>query len=348
MNIIRKISLAFLVFALCVPLSCSEQFNINAPYKEIWVVYGILSLSDSVQYIRVSKAYQVEGDAYEYAKENDLSVKGLRVLLRQGDKIWQARQIDSIPKEEGIFYPYTTAYKFNTAKGDSALIPNRRYELIIQQPNDSSFELRAHTTLPHPPTLQKPSIQRIDNQYCLDYLTVEDSISVAFVGREFGAMFPGNGYTLTLLLDYYENTTKKRFIWREGSLYSPKNPTVSGAFTIAPNVIPNSFTSLVADTAKSYTYQNQPTCATELSSLTKVAKVEVAALDSFLWTYYIINTPNYFTLSTVKPIYTNLKGTAACIGLFGSTSKTQVPFALTACGEYKMRLNKTLPPPDCP
>ena len=41
-------------------LACSEAFELNAPYKDIWVVYGVLNPGDTAQFIRISKAFQLD------------------------------------------------------------------------------------------------------------------------------------------------------------------------------------------------------------------------------------------------------------------------------------------------
>jgi len=51
--------------------SCSTDFEINAPYKETMVIYGLLNTLDTAQYIRISKAYLGEGNALIMAQEPD-------------------------------------------------------------------------------------------------------------------------------------------------------------------------------------------------------------------------------------------------------------------------------------
>ena len=64
--------------------SCSEEIDINAEYQDIWVVYGVLHLEDSLQHVRISKAFQIEEDALNYANKNDPTIQGLSLKLEGG------------------------------------------------------------------------------------------------------------------------------------------------------------------------------------------------------------------------------------------------------------------------
>ena len=95
--------------------SCTTDFDVYAPEEDIFVVYGVLNPNDSVQYIRVAKAYQVEGNAYDYASENDLSREGLDVQIKGDGITYQGVAVTDIPKESpGIFLPSQTVYQFTT------------------------------------------------------------------------------------------------------------------------------------------------------------------------------------------------------------------------------------------
>lgn len=71
MKFVRAISIVLIALALYT--SCSSNFNPAAPYKNITVVYGLLSLSDSVHYIKIEKAFLSEngGNAYTEAQVGD-------------------------------------------------------------------------------------------------------------------------------------------------------------------------------------------------------------------------------------------------------------------------------------
>jgi hypothetical protein len=43
--------------------SCKDDFSLNAPYKDITIVYGLLNPNDSIQYIKVYKGFQSEDNS---------------------------------------------------------------------------------------------------------------------------------------------------------------------------------------------------------------------------------------------------------------------------------------------
>ncbi|MEM9986531.1 MAG: hypothetical protein AAF804_15675, partial [Bacteroidota bacterium] len=114
--------------------ACSTEFDLTAPEKDIWVIYGVLSPDDTVQYIRVSRGFLPESDAREVARDSSFSLAGLTVTLTDGNRVWEATQVDSVLKEpeDGLFFPLQTLYKFSTLAADR-LQPDTRYELRVTQ-----------------------------------------------------------------------------------------------------------------------------------------------------------------------------------------------------------------------
>ena len=51
--------------------SCETDFETNAEWEDITVVYGLLDQRDSVQYIKINKAFLGDGDALMFAKIPD-------------------------------------------------------------------------------------------------------------------------------------------------------------------------------------------------------------------------------------------------------------------------------------
>ena len=65
----KKLLLLLALPALLV--SCSTDFDTTADYKEVMVVYGLLNQYDSVQYIKVNKAFLGDGNALIMAENSD-------------------------------------------------------------------------------------------------------------------------------------------------------------------------------------------------------------------------------------------------------------------------------------
>jgi hypothetical protein len=67
--------------------SCSEDFKIGAPYKNVTIVYGLLSQTDSAQYIKITRGYLDEkGSNFTSAKNADsIFYKNLTVNVENVD-----------------------------------------------------------------------------------------------------------------------------------------------------------------------------------------------------------------------------------------------------------------------
>ena len=62
MKFIKYFSLG--IFLLSLFSSCSNELELNAPYKNIPVIYGVLSVKDTSHYIRIQKVFtNPSGDA---------------------------------------------------------------------------------------------------------------------------------------------------------------------------------------------------------------------------------------------------------------------------------------------
>jgi hypothetical protein len=134
-NILLFVSLSLIIF------SCETDFDTTAEWKDITVVYGLLDQRDSIQYIKINKAFLGEGDALMFAKEYD-SVNypfPLNVWIEE----WDENDI----KVQTIEFDTATSFKpddpnavFNTGeqriyKGSPASYYQIKY--IVQPPNDT-------------------------------------------------------------------------------------------------------------------------------------------------------------------------------------------------------------------
>ena len=61
----------FLLLISTLFMACETDFEVNAEWKEVTVVYGILDQSQQQQYIKINKAYLGDGDALQMASVAD-------------------------------------------------------------------------------------------------------------------------------------------------------------------------------------------------------------------------------------------------------------------------------------
>ncbi len=102
-------------------ISCKEEVDVNAPWKDVTVVYGLLNKKDSTHYIKVNKAFLGEGSALQMAQIRDSNeYKNVKVSLKKiiNGNIQESEIIFSDTvlsnKEDGVFYsPEHTIYYSN-------------------------------------------------------------------------------------------------------------------------------------------------------------------------------------------------------------------------------------------
>jgi hypothetical protein len=102
--------LIFLFACLLLIGSCKTDFSTIAQYKEVMVVYGLLDQNDTIQYIRVGRAFLGEGNVLVMAQQAD-SINypddALEVTMERqtGSQTisYPLTRIDTIDKETGVF-----------------------------------------------------------------------------------------------------------------------------------------------------------------------------------------------------------------------------------------------------
>ncbi len=159
-------------------LGCSTDLDINAPYKDITIVYGLMNMRDSVHYIKINKAFLGEGNAFDYAQIPDSNEYG------EGDityaKVFRkanGNRVDSFPLRDtilgdrlpGTFYgPEQRLYYF--VENQTYALPQSQITVHLEQ--ESTYELdlevrgerlRSETSVVNDfslfPTLQDPSFE---------------------------------------------------------------------------------------------------------------------------------------------------------------------------------------------
>jgi len=133
----RFLKLIFYPTLLTILNSCSTDFDVTAPYKETTVVYGLLDALDTIQWVRINKAYLGEGDAYVMAQQPD-SINYPDILdvkieeYNEGDMLLKSfflMRDSSIVKEPGIFA--TTPNILYRTNGNDKINPDNSYKLVI-------------------------------------------------------------------------------------------------------------------------------------------------------------------------------------------------------------------------
>lgn len=336
---------------------CSTDFEVNAPERDIRAVYSILDPADTVQYIRIARVYQVEGDAIAYGGENDMSVKGLDVrITRTSDgHVYNAVEVDSFPKEEGIFFPTYTAYKIVTdgSTANPAIRNDNQYQLEIGAP-DSEGYLTAYTVVPGEPELRGTLsiIAGAGNQRCLPKMSLKEPLNISWVRTT------AFGYELRTMLRFAANGVQDSILWGPTDVITENNRCNEGSgrlcYQFNEEVLLNYFLARMPQDGTIYTYDNADSCIVNPTNdpaindlLPKAWEFQVTGMDEFLYKYSLANDPKFLDLTGAKPEYTNLTGNIQGVGVFGSISTSTRYAIFRPCTEYLLGLNGTPAPPGC-
>lgn len=333
---------------------CSTDFVVNAPAKEIRAVYAILNPGDSVQYVRVSTAYQVEGDALQYAAERDLSLTGLNIRLTGDGKTWEAIEVNDVPKDSGIFIPNEFVYKFITdgsATDRDTLKPNTRYTLEIGTADRPDY-ITGETVTPVAPRIKGDLslIASAGQMQCLPRLFLDRKFNVYWTRAE----SPEVNFEVRVYFTFEKDGISQDLQWGPTNLFNENKRCTEGSanvcFQFAEKELLRYFLGAMPADGSQYTYVTADSCVANSSLLDDLPKslgFEVTAVDEFLSNYMTVNDPRFTDLTGAKPEYTNLSGNIEVVGVFGSIN-TSIRYAIMReCGEALLGLNGTPLPAGC-
>ena len=126
----RKIAILFttMIF-LC---SCETEFEVNAPWKDVSIVYGLLEANKDTQYVKVYRAFLGEEDALMMASHPDsiyYNAEDAQVLINEYTPSGSLKNI--------IFLKDTILGEFIAINGASS-IPNKAY--YFHEPLNDAYD----------------------------------------------------------------------------------------------------------------------------------------------------------------------------------------------------------------
>jgi hypothetical protein len=112
----------FLISLVILPVlySCNKKLEVNADWRDITVVYGLLNQAEDTTYIKITKAFLGEGDAMMFAKIADSSIYPDKLDVRLEE--WSGSTLvktytdfDTITRQKdqdtaSVFYPGNLVY----------------------------------------------------------------------------------------------------------------------------------------------------------------------------------------------------------------------------------------------
>lgn len=170
--------------------SCSKEFNSNAPYRDVTVVYGVLNSLDDVQYIRIYKGFLTDGNAYEAAQVYDSLYYFDKITVdleeySNGRRIntWRLDTTTAIPRETDgdMSAPKQLLYVV-----DNPINPENTYRLVITN-TESGRVVTAETNVVGETMITSPGVQTVDithtSNNSVKYENAENA--VAYIIRQY-------------------------------------------------------------------------------------------------------------------------------------------------------------------
>jgi len=147
---------------LCLFTACKPDFDLNASYKDVTVVYGILSYQDSIHYVKIYKGFQSNNNLYFDVKNPDsiYYYDAIDVVLQEYkdgrlNKKIPLKYTHDFPRDTGIFYYgderiiYYTTEEIKRDMIYKIVIDNKRTGKVTegQTPIVNDFEITSSYTL---------------------------------------------------------------------------------------------------------------------------------------------------------------------------------------------------------
>ena len=163
---------SFLILSVIMFYACDNDLDIIEEPRDIPVVYGFLSLSDTAQYIRLERAFVDENiSALELAMNPDsLYYPNAQVSLRRdaSGELFDLEMVDGnlegYVRDSGAF-AQSPNYLYKIKSDDIDLRAGEMYSLVIQRTEDSET-IEAETRLIGPTEIKSPNSQ---NAVILDF-----------------------------------------------------------------------------------------------------------------------------------------------------------------------------------
>jgi hypothetical protein len=337
----RFASLTVVALVLLFSLSCKNEVNLNAPAKDMLVVYGVLNPASDLQFIRVSKLFLPDGDAIQYAANNDLTLNSTQAeVTLQGVKLRDT----FITRNTGIFT--AGQHLFYLTRSDLLIQPGTRYDLEIKYLPNQAANVKAHTTIPDNPQLISP----FSPIYSGGGLNIANA-PVAFENATkitIAKTAKAASYELRMFFKYFENGVERNVTYGPKSFTSSVNCT--GGKDICYGLQKGEVLDFILSTQQVkqpspnyYTSIDTPVNVplSEIGRLNKSNYLSITAVDSFLYLYMLANNSNSSSFATSTLEYSNVENGA---GVFGSFSEAGTYVDFTQCGKFLLNFNNTQSP----
>ena len=310
-------------------LSCKTDFDINAPYKPIPIIYGLLDQSKDTQFVKINKSFIGDGNNVDYASINDsllFSNVSARVEqyapgLSSPFKVYDLQELWVGNLQSGIFYE--DSQKVYYFVPDAPLNDEHLYQLVVSV-DDVQEDITAQTRLLDGSSLSFDYLFSLSlGINGLNFADVNLGTSDVFYSPQikWNTAPRGKRYELTMSFRYNEITFNssipKTIYWSLGTQTAIGNgDALNDSEKMFVNLSGEQFFEMVNSRLMDYPNEAQ------------VVKREIVAVDFIvsagnedLNTYIEVNEPATGVV-TERPTFTNISGDG--IGLFASKCEVAI------------------------
>lgn len=204
--------------------SCKTDVDVNAPYKETTVVYGLLNANDSVHFIKINKTFLGKESAYVMATNKDSSeynnpyspkMTASIEELKSGTatRTWILKDTVVKNKESGSFYyPEQTLYYFaaDPKNPQTKLDSSAQYRLLVNI-NNGEKTVSAKTSIISDASFNANGMEQVKIGFMSNF---SDGIYNNNLSYKWISIKNGKRYQLKLVVvyeNYYtDGTTEKK------------------------------------------------------------------------------------------------------------------------------------------
>jgi len=213
--------------------SCETDFDVNANWQEVTIVYGLIDPNEEIQFVKINKAYLGEGDAIQMSSISDstnynsseLKVTIYRIKelsFNQYDTISSVLLHDTIiDKDDGIFSTDNNIiYTFK--KPVSFYNTNSFYSLEVINLS-SGHKVTSQTEI-----IKDFSFESLNSsfEWGLYNGDLADSLKFRTKNIEWTKSNNGEIYQLDIIINYIENNDTINLVWSQPLIeYSSGNMT---------------------------------------------------------------------------------------------------------------------------
>ena len=298
MKIFLQIIIIFISLLL---LSCEAPLNVDAPFRQRYVLNGIMRNDSSVQYVTITRSYKPANDINPSSDTSNKFIAGADVNIWYKDTIYTLRDspltISTPGYKDSVHFYYIRNLK-----------PDPGQNLQIQALLPNGLLLQSNTTLPD---VSSGNFFNADNDIIVPPVDGKNYISIIW-------QLLGTVYQPKIMIEYYRVGSSELQEHQVPLIYSNQNgnsvpiypgPTTINYFNIDVATISSALNEIAANDQDKLNY-----------NIVGI-DIQLIVYDQNLSTYYssLQNSVNDFTVIIDPPDYSNIQGG---YGIFGSFSRT--------------------------